>query len=287
MDIARALQMAAERGVAIVNVSAGQRSSTTEAGEHLEAALALCRRRRILVVAAAGNDGCACLHVPAAAPTVLAVGAMDDAGRPHAASNWGAAYGRNGILAPGVDLDLGWDEGSADRRETGTSYAAAVVTDVAARLLCEARRRGYDLDPVDIRQILLDSADACAAAVPGTDDIPDGTFFNFLSRVYDELRNFGLRPEDRALNFAATNAYQAAAAFADAARRKLELYRIDVRKSPICRPDSDCWEVQLVMFDPENDRRAGRFYRYTVDVSEVLPVTVGRTREWNAPLTGL
>lgn len=537
MDMARALQVAASRGVGIVNISAGQRASTEEAGEHLEAALALCQRRRILVVAAGGNDGCACLHVPAAAPTVLAVGAMDDNGRPHAASNWGSAYTRNGILAPGVELALGEDEDGTERRGSGTSYAAAVVTGVAARLLSEARHRGYHLDPLDIRQILLDSADPCDAstgddcarvlagrlnltaavallhrrgaphtptatvepsaaplrgeagmsaaadqafeasagrdtragpvadggapvtqlgcacgggeakadeparvpaapascgcgggqppqiaytigalwfdfgsearydalvqrmgdpvgvnnpavllpfladnlpfasgitfilmqeqipvyavqpagpfaleiyramldalqssltpdgdlqrvAIPGLvsgttrlangmtlpvlypdlrgmvmwrakelvaaaqssvadDSIPDGTFFNFLSRVYDELRNFGLSPEDRALNFAATNAYQAAAAFADAARRKLELYRIDVRKSPICRPDSDCWDVQLVMFDPENDRRAGRFYRYTVDVSEVLPVTVGRTREWNAPLHGV
>jgi len=536
MDIARALQMAAERGTAIVNISAGQRTSTEEAGEHLEAALALCQRRRILVVAAAGNDGCACLHVPAATPTVLAVGAMDAAGRPHAASNFGGAYARNGILAPGVDLDLWTDEGGADRHETGTSYAAAVVTGVAARLLSEARRRGYDLDPIDIRSILLDSADACDSAVDGDcsrllagrlnlaaaitllhrrggshtptaavepsaapilgdagmsaaveeafgtsagwggraeaaadvsaavtqqgcacgggeaktdesarapaaaascgcgggqppqiaytigalwfdfgsearydalvqrmgdpvsvnnpavllpfladnlpfasgitfilmqeqipvyavqpagpfaleiyramldallssltpdgdlqrvalpglvsgttrlangmtlpvlypdlrgmvmwqakelvaaarsaageDDIPDDTFFSFLSRIYDELRNFGLSPEERALNFAATNAYQAAVSFADAARRHLELDRISVRKSPICRPDSDCWDVQLVMFDPENDRRAGRFYRYTVDVSEVLPVTVGRVRSWSAPLRG-
>ena len=47
------------------------------------------------------------------------------------------------------------------------------------------------------------------------------------------------------------------------------------RDAPICRPDSDCWDVQLLMFDPENERRASRVYRYTVDVSDVLPVTVG------------
>jgi|TARA_B110000908_G_scaffold145833_1_gene176393 hypothetical protein len=41
------------------------------------------------------------------------------------------------------------------------------------------------------------------------------------------------------------------------------------------------------MFDPENDRRAGRIYRYTVDVSETLPVTVGPMRAWSAPLSAL
>jgi Subtilase family len=99
MDIARALYIAAERGVAIANVSAGQKTSTREAVRHLEDALGLCQRRRILVVAAAGNDGCACLHVPAAVPTVLAVVAMDDSGNPIKQSNWGESYAANGLLS--------------------------------------------------------------------------------------------------------------------------------------------------------------------------------------------
>jgi hypothetical protein len=49
-----------------------------------------------LIVAVVGNDGCACLHVPGALPTVLAVGAMDRTGRPIPSSNWGEAYRTNG-----------------------------------------------------------------------------------------------------------------------------------------------------------------------------------------------
>ncbi|MCB1494152.1 MAG: PatA/PatG family cyanobactin maturation protease [Bauldia sp.] len=558
MDIARALYMAVEHGVSIVNVSAGQKSSTPEAGRHLEDALDLCNRRGILVVAAAGNDGCACLHVPAAVPTVLAVGAMDREGRPLDQSNWGDGYASNGLLAPGAGLDLVEPDGTAVER-TGTSYATAVVTGVAARLLSAASRHRYPLDALDIRSILIDSAEPCvpgadddcarilagrlnveaaiallhergrqarrpdaaeptqtelsngggltmnagtehavapsalldgcpapagvpameqqacscggsgscscgkhddneeadsgdvrpqsaagegreaaaevvqqgcscgggqkpqlvysvgslwfdfgsearydaivqrmndpvaannppmlfeflsgflpaasgitfilmqdqipvyaiqpagafaldtyramieamqtsldpvgdmqrvavpglvsgttrltngmilpviypdlrgmvkwraaelaesAKAAAGADGVDDASIFNFLNRVYDELRNLGISSEDRAINFAATNAYQAATAFADGVTRRLELYRIGVKKSPICRPDSDCWDVQLVMFDPENDRRAGRFYRFTVDVSEVMPVTVGLMRSWAAPLAG-
>ena len=60
---------------------------------------------------------------------------------------------------------------------------------------------------------------------------------NFLNRVYYELRNLGVAPQDRALNFAATNAYQARLAFVDAAARSLVLDTIKVVKSPICRPD--------------------------------------------------
>ena len=564
MDIARALTMAAERGVDIVNVSAGQLSATSEAGSHLEDALELCHRRRIFVLAAAGNDGCACLHVPAAVSTVLAIGAMDEEGTPLATSNFGASYAMNGILAPGANISVATIGGERITR-TGTSYATAVVSGVAARLLATSRRNGYRLDAHDIRTLLIETADPCDEAIDGdcarvlagklnvpaaikqlhqrgkpekvvlpvgyflppqpaergpmtsngitesaskptseaadppavmasaaaeqsacscggntkgtcangtctcgtaqahdepeasakqsadsprpmpeqpaavmqqgygcgggkepqkvyslgslwfdfgnearydaivqqmgdpvaannpsallgflSDNlpfaagitfilmqdqipiyaiVPSGTFaekiyrdmieamqssmdptgdlqrvavpglvygstrlmngmvlpvlypdirgmvkwrapqlaeaaktavgeeevneesiFNFLVRVYDELRNLGISPEERALNFAATNAYQAATAFADGMRRRLELYRLAVKKSPICRPDSDCWDVQMVMFDPENERRAGRFYRFTVDVSEVLPVTVGPMRSWSAPL---
>jgi cyanobactin maturation PatA/PatG family protease len=121
-----------------------------------------------------------------------------------------------------------------------------------------------------------------AKAAVGSSVASDDHIFNFLNRVYYELRNFGVAPQDRALNFAATNAYQSQVAFAESAGRNLELDTINVVKSPICRPDSDCWDVELQMFDPENERRANRVYRYTVDVSEVLPVTVGSVRTWAA-----
>ena len=121
---------------------------------------------------------------------------------------------------------------------------------------------------------------AAAKAAVGKDVASDDDIFNFLNRVYYELRNLGLAPQERALNFAATNAYQTQTAFAEFAGQKLALDTINVIKSPICRPDSDCWDVQLQMFDPENERRASRVYRYTVDVSEVLPVTVGSVRSW-------
>ncbi|MGO7215516.1 S8 family serine peptidase [Rhizobium ruizarguesonis] len=166
LDIARPLTMAAERGVDIVNVSAGQLAATPEAGRHLEDALELCQRRGILVVAAAGNDGCACLHVPAAVSTVLAIGAMDKEGKPLAISNFGASYASNGILAHGEDIAV-TTVGGARVKRTGTSYATAVVTGVAARLLATARRCGYPLDASDIRSLLVETADPCREMVDG------------------------------------------------------------------------------------------------------------------------
>jgi hypothetical protein len=54
-----------------------------------------------VVVAAVGNDGCACLQVPSAVPSVLAVGALAPDGTPLESNNWGGAYLANGVLAPG------------------------------------------------------------------------------------------------------------------------------------------------------------------------------------------
>ncbi len=103
----------------------------------------------------------------------------------------------------------------------------------------------------------------------------------FLTRVYYDLRNLGATSRDRALNFAATNAFQAAHTFAAAVAAGLALDTIDVAKSPFCRTDSDCWDVKLRFFDPENSRRARKVFRFTIDVSDILPVTLGVVRTWS------
>jgi len=103
---------------------------------------------------------------------------------------------------------------------------------------------------------------------------------SFLDRVYFDLRNLGFASPDRALNYAATNAFQAADVFAEAVAAGMELDDIAVEKSPFCRLHSNCWDVRLKFFDPENTRRARRIYRYTIDVSDVTPVTLGATRSW-------
>jgi cyanobactin maturation PatA/PatG family protease len=558
LDLARAITFALEQGVSIINVSAGQKVITPVADAHLDQALQHCAERRVLVIAAAGNDGCACFHLPAAIASVLAVGAVGGDGQPMDVSNWGDPYRQNGILAPGEGLTIATPSGGLGTA-TGTSYATAVVSGVAALLLSVARREGYHLDPSDVQRILIESASPCrlsgegacdrflvgtldaAAAlamlhrlgaagqsgsltcfragpslssalyqqdistgedrtmteativpndaavsdalhvaqlaksktqgdetafkqsdggstlsstpassvvqaqfsrmlsqqdcacggggqppqmvyaigslwfdfgsearhdrfiqlfrgnvarannpdelitflredenthhaagltfilmqeeiplyaiqpagpfarqiytemlsalnssmepngseqrvsIPGfisgstrllngmvlpvvypdlrgmytwrSDDLIKGTkaiatgpvdsdadLLNFLDRVYYQFRNFGVAPEDRALNFAATNAYQAREVFNHAAALSLVLSTITVAKSPMCRPDSDCWDVNLIMID-DNPERAGVSwsYRYTVDVSDVIPVTIGRMRRWASP----
>jgi cyanobactin maturation PatA/PatG family protease len=103
---------------------------------------------------------------------------------------------------------------------------------------------------------------------------------DFLNRVYFELHNLGQMSRDRAMNFAATNIFQAASAFAKALDEGRVLEAVAVEKSPVCRMHSDCWELYLTFYDPDDDRRATSVFHFTVDVSDVMPVTVGTVKSW-------
>jgi hypothetical protein len=106
---------------------------------------------------------------------------------------------------------------------------------------------------------------------------------SFLKRVYFDLQNLGQTAKDRALNFAATNAFQAASSFAQAISTGMELDTIEVEKSPFCRINSDCWDIKLKFFDPDRGLRAKKVYLFTIDVSYLIPVTLGEVRSWSVP----
>ncbi|HBE19480.1 MAG TPA: peptidase S8 [Cyanobacteria bacterium UBA11149] len=590
LDLSRAIEQAVRAGANIINISAGQLTDEGEAEDWLNRAVQLCHDKNILIVAATGNDGCECFHVPAAIPTVLAVGAMDEEGKPIDFSNWGNAYKYKGILAPGVNI-LGAKPGGGTNRLSGTSFATPIVSGIAALLLSLQLERGEKPDPQKIATALLSTATPCtpmdtdntqrclmgklniigalayltgetvsdelessaltSSSVPlitgetimpspsppqeenwgeldltnqylikasgcncseiqtqdlptdtkpidkpievgalqqnkaiaanpdptpsfpqqftptsstmsnhtanfvtasqapsdlegmnlvyalgtlgydfGTEarrdsfkqlmpgveidtttvpanpydarqmvdylaenppeakaliwtlnleltpiyaiepvggfardvyevlqqllsgeiqpeDSPDyvervsipgiltgrtvklfsgqvipvievsntrglygwkvnslvsaaiqavqaqasnaqedairRTLSSFVNRIYYDLRNLGTTSQDRALNFASTNAFQAASTFAQAVAEGMELDSITVDKSPFCRIDSDCWDVKLKFFDPENSRRAKKVFRFTIDVSDIVPVTLGEVRSWSTP----
>lgn len=105
----------------------------------------------------------------------------------------------------------------------------------------------------------------------------------FLNRVYNDLRNVGQTSRDRALNFAATNIFQAAVTFARAIVEGRQLDTINVEKSPFCRINSDCWDVKLEFYDSDNTRRGRKVFRFTLDVVLLMPVTLGQVRSWSIP----
>ena len=160
IEFARAIVTAVEAGASIINISAGQFGEARSAGPILDRAVARAVRRGVLVVAAAGNDGCDCSHVPASLPGVLAVGALDVNGRPLASSNWGGAYLASGLLAPGAGL-VAATAGGGESLVEGTSFAAAVASGAAALLWSLALRRGRAPEGSGIRRILLDATLPC------------------------------------------------------------------------------------------------------------------------------
>lgn len=523
LDLARAINQAVVLGANIINISGGELAPGGEAEPLLAEAILRCTAGGVLIVAAAGNDGCACLHVPAAVPTVLAVGAMGASGSALEFSNWGTAYDEQGVLALG-ELLPGAVPGGGVAYKTGTSFATAVVSGIAGLLMSAQLARGETPDGEEVRAAILQSADSCdpltatdcrrllagrlsataaharlssrqvipaslgagsavdpahghyqrtekethmsdeieaidahpsvvAAEFPAQSDAPavmpsevrpacatgcandaqpaalayvlgqigydfgtesrrdqflqltnrnvhdpeqllaylqkdpasaasviwtlslDSTVVyaiapfgpfafvayerlrealaaqlsegaervsvpgvvkgtarllngqvvptlfpdvrgvyswttaalvsatvgkpakgekageqsakaqgvqNFLERIYYEIRNLGITPQERAMNYAATNAFQLDFIYQEAVSSGLKLDIIDVERSPICRPGSDCWDVRLVFFDPlKRMERARHIYRFTIDVSDVIPVTVGKVRQWD------
>lgn len=542
VDLARAIGQALQHDAHVINISGGEPSLSGTAHPILADAVRKCVDLGVLIVAAAGNDGCDCLHVPGALDSVLAVGAMDTSGLPLDSSNWGSIYQRQAILAPGEHI-IGAHPSGGIIGNSGTSYAAAVISGIVALLLSLQRQRRRRVDPHGVRAALLASAVTCndqpapdcrrvlggrlnvggavltlekqdsimsdstdaarmhgnendttssasqgdreaAAVVPDTaktktqpvHSIPEapmrppsavrtnaqlanpleplaardeanvraaacscgaapsqlvyalgevgydfgtearrdsflqemkegtsphnphdllrhlkenpwtaasviwtltldatavygieahGSFAcdvlerlrqfleeqltdgvervcvpgvirgsvqllnsqilpiihpdirgmhswtlsalteaaagpppssseerdsynaqaagvrNFLQRVYHETRNLGISPPDRALNFAATNAFNVAHIFVSAVRDGMHLDSVEVERSPLCRPKADCWDCKLSFFNPAKVfEQARKVYRFTVDVSDVIPVTVGEPRSW-------
>ncbi len=160
LDLARAITQAVQAGAHVINVSGGEYSPSGSAHPLLTEAIESCVEQNVLIVAAAGNEGCECLHIPGAVPSVLAVGAMDGRNRPLDFSNWGPAYRSQGILAPGENI-LGAVPGGETVLQSGTSYATPVVSGIAGLLLSLQRKRGQRADPQAVRAALLESSHAC------------------------------------------------------------------------------------------------------------------------------
>jgi cyanobactin maturation PatA/PatG family protease len=160
LDLARAIEQAVQYGAHVISVSGGERSPNGQADAMLERALRLCKESNVLVVAAAGNDGCECLHVPAAIPSALAVGALGDNGEPLGINNWGEAYRANGVLAPGEKI-VGAAPGGDTASRTGSSFATPLVAGVAALLLSVQRRSEGRVDPRGVADAILRTATAC------------------------------------------------------------------------------------------------------------------------------
>jgi PatG C-terminal/PatG Domain len=110
-----------------------------------------------------------------------------------------------------------------------------------------------------------------------------------FTRFYYDFRNLGVTPQERALNYSVTIGTNMVRAFGELRKqeeatefkKRFELDDVQVVRSPICRPDSDCWDVKLTFFDQEAPWGSMRFVvHFAVDVNDAMPVAIGPPRYW-------
>jgi cyanobactin maturation PatA/PatG family protease len=155
--LADAVRSALGQRANVINISAAQQADLMSLSNELGEALQQAQDADVLVIAAAGNHGCACDTLPASVPGVLAVGAHDDDGVPLVSSNWGQGHRAQGVTAPGRDI-AGACVGGGLCRASGTSFAAAVVSGVAGLLMSADVEAGFEPSGSRIRRILLDTS---------------------------------------------------------------------------------------------------------------------------------
>ena len=103
----------------------------------------------------------------------------------------------------------------------------------------------------------------------------------FLGKIYFSIRNRGMSPEERALNAAATNAFNFSPIIVEAGKDGLRSRTLASKEARSIGPGSEYFDVLLTFFDP-NDRlgRAPLRSRFTIDVADTVPVMIGEPATW-------
>ena len=166
-DLATAIIDCIDAGVQVINLSAALVQPSLKGRKFLLQALDYAARRRVIVVAAAGNQGNVGASAITSHPWVIPVVACDLEGSPIRFTNLGNSIGRSGLSAPGYDItSLGTAGQSLTLR--GTSAAAPFVTGTIALLYSEfpqttaaemklALLRGDALRRAAIMPVILDA----------------------------------------------------------------------------------------------------------------------------------
>jgi type VII secretion-associated serine protease mycosin len=155
--MALGIRAAVDEGAQVINVSA----STTEQNPALAEAVDYAEQKDVLIVASAANSANKGDPVtyPAAYPSVIAVGAVDETGQHAEFSQTGPFVS---LVAPGVDV-LGLGPGGPGHwKGSGTSYSAPFVAGVAALV------RAYhpNLSAAQVKHRLLTTANHPAVTLP-------------------------------------------------------------------------------------------------------------------------
>jgi membrane-anchored mycosin MYCP len=156
-EMANGIRAAVDGRARVINISA----STSVPDQGLAEAVQYAAARDVVVVASAANSAQQGDPVtyPAAFPSVIAVGAIDESGKKADFSQTGKFLS---LVAPGVGVTSVGPRGAGHWLGSGTSYAAPFVAGVAALV------RAYhpELSAVQVKHRLEQTADHPATALP-------------------------------------------------------------------------------------------------------------------------
>src|SRR5262245_4250463 len=135
-ELAEAIVESVDAGASVINLSSALAQPSPKAESKLEEALNYATHRRVITVAAAGNQRTVGSSAITRHPWVIPVAACDIQGRPLSESNLGGSIGRKGLSAPGENIT---SLGTNGKPQTfgGTSAAAPFVTGAIALLWSE------------------------------------------------------------------------------------------------------------------------------------------------------
>ncbi|HYN39000.1 MAG TPA: S8 family serine peptidase [Rhodospirillales bacterium] len=180
VELARAITLAVDHGAHVINISGGLFDRSRSPEPILIDAIARCHARNVLIVAAAGSDGCSHLLRDAGARGMLAVSAIDRNGELLAGAIGDDLqdHGLQTILVPGSNVLGAALEGGVACR-SGANFAAALVSGIAGLLLSAQISNGRSADPRAVGKAILNSAapqittgtQAGQRALIGCDDI--------------------------------------------------------------------------------------------------------------------
>lgn len=199
LGIARAIRYAADRGVDVINLSLG----SNEEDSYMRQAVQYALERGVIVVAAAGNDGCNCMSYPAQYPEVVAVGASSPNGAVTSFSSYGDTLD---IVAPGSGIKApAWSSASPTnsyaQNLAGTSFSSPFISG----LLANARAKQPNATWGQLLNAMLQSADhrgqtpaAPRSNTAGFGFVKADTFMARLSNPHNQLirYSFGLNSAD-------------------------------------------------------------------------------------------
>ncbi len=130
-DVAAALLYATQNGARVVNMSFGDVAASPLLGETVR----LVHDAGVVLVASAGNDNSNAAHYPSGYSEVIAVGMSTQNDQREPRSNYGPSVD---VLAPGTSFlstELGGTIGTWGGWNSGTSYAAPMVSGLAGLIL--------------------------------------------------------------------------------------------------------------------------------------------------------